>query len=107
VAVALRRGAPAIGEHWAPLPVPLAGHPYWARRVMGAELGGRNPFRLLADGKPGAREAMGEQTLVVAGAEFRDRRPGFILLDDQLDLAIGDHAGGEELLDHTCALARQ
>jgi CDP-diacylglycerol pyrophosphatase len=104
---ALSRAAPALGERWAPLPMPLAGHHYWARRVLGRDLDGRNPFELLAAGKPGARQAMGEQTLVVAGAVFGGGRPGFILLDDQLDLATGDHAGGEELQDHTCAQARQ
>ncbi|HTT81115.1 MAG TPA: CDP-diacylglycerol diphosphatase, partial [Stellaceae bacterium] len=105
VRAALRRAAPALADTWAPLPMPLAGHRYWARRVVGPRLAGANPFKLLANGMPGAREAMGEQTLVVAGAVFRGR-PGFILLDDRLDLATGDHAGGEELQDHTCALAR-
>ncbi len=104
---ALQRAAPTLGEDWTPLPVLLAGHRYWARRVFGRDLDGRNPFKLLAAGKPGARRAMGEQTLVVAGAVFRGGRPGFILLDDQLDLAAGDHAGGEELQDHSCALARR
>jgi len=106
VRTALQHAAPAIGDTWAPLPMPLAGHRYWARRVSGDDLGGNNPFKLLAAEKPGARAAMGEQTLVVAGAEFPGSRPGFILLDGQLNLAVGDHAGGEELLDHTCALAR-
>jgi CDP-diacylglycerol pyrophosphatase len=106
VRAALREAAPAIGERWTKLPVPLAGHRYWARRVLGRDLDGRNPFKLLAAQLPGARAAMGEQTLAVVGAEFGGR-PGFILLDDRLDLAVGDHAGGEELQDHACALARQ
>jgi CDP-diacylglycerol pyrophosphatase len=106
VRVALQRAAPAVGDNWAPLPMPLRGHRYWARRVLGNDLAGDNPFKLLAAQKPGARAAMGEQTLVVAGADFAGQ-PGFVLLDNQLDLAAGDHAGGEELQDHTCALARQ
>jgi CDP-diacylglycerol pyrophosphatase len=107
VRAALRREAPAIGGHWAPLPTPLAGHRYWAMRVFGNELGAANPFKLLADGKPGAGAAMREQTLAVVGADFAGGRPGFLLLDDRLNLATGDHAGGEELQDHTCALARE
>jgi CDP-diacylglycerol pyrophosphatase len=104
---ALRRQAAAVGDQWAPLAEPLAGHRYWAMRMLGDDLGGADPFRLLAEGKPGARAAMGRQTLVVAGAEFADGRPGFLLLDDQADLAARDPAGGEELQDHSCALARR
>jgi len=107
VRAALRRQQHAIGDTWAPLAATLAGHRYWAMRVLGDELGGADPFHLLAAGKPGARAAMGQQTLVVAGAEFAGGRPGFILLNDQANLAIGDRASGEELQDHTCALARE
>lgn len=102
----LRRQIAAIGRRWAPLPALLRGHRYWAMRVIGRELDGANPFKLLAAGKPGARRAMREQTLVVSGARFAGGRPGFILLDGEADLAAGDRAGGEELQDHACALAR-
>src|SRR5262249_41995884 len=50
---ALRTAAGAIGPVWAPVPVPLAGHTYWAMSVGGTELDA-NPFTLLADGLPGA-----------------------------------------------------
>jgi CDP-diacylglycerol pyrophosphatase len=99
---ALRRQRAAVGERWAPLAEPLAGHRYRAMRVLGENLDGADPFKLLAAQKPGA---MNRQTLVVVGAEFADGRPGFLLLADQVNLAIGDRAGGEELQDHTCALA--
>jgi hypothetical protein len=65
-------------------------------RVLADALDGANPFTLLADGVPGARMAMGEQTLVVVGAEFAGRYPGFIILTDQVNLANGDNASGEE-----------
>jgi CDP-diacylglycerol pyrophosphatase len=106
VRTALRRLRNRIGGAWARLPRRLAGHRYWAMRVRGADLDGADPFQLLAANRPGAGAAMGEQTLVVAGALFAGRRPGFILLNDRVNLAIGDHAGGEELQDHACALAR-
>ena len=106
VAAALQRQLGAIGDSWAPLPEPLVGHPYQAIRVLAYALDGANPFALLADGVPGAREAMGEQTLVVVGAEFADGRPGFIILTDRINPAMGDKAAGEELQDHTCALAQ-
>jgi CDP-diacylglycerol pyrophosphatase len=111
IAAALRRQLGAIGDSWAPLPEPLAGHPYWAIRVLGDDLDSINPFALVADGVPGAREAMGKQTLVVVGAEFADDRPGFILLTDRVnpaagDKAAGDKAAGEELQDHGCAIGQ-
>ena len=48
---------------------------------------------------------MGEQTIVTTGAEFDGGLSGFIILTDQVDLAMGDKASGEELQDHDCALA--
>ena len=69
-------------------------------------LDGTNPLTLLADSVPGARMVMGEQTLVVVGAEFTGGSAGFIILTDHVDLANGDHASGEELQDHGCAIGR-
>jgi CDP-diacylglycerol pyrophosphatase len=106
VRAVLRRRQGAVGDRWAPLGETLARHRYWAMRVVADALGGADPFQLLAAEKPGARAAMGRQTMVVAGAQLADGRPGFILLNDQADPARGDRAGGEELQDHSCALAR-
>jgi CDP-diacylglycerol pyrophosphatase len=106
VRAVLQRQLAAIGDSWAPLSEPLAGHRYRAMRVLGDALGETNPFALLADGVPGARTAMGEQTLVIVGAEFDSGNLGFIILTDRVDLATGDRASGEELQDHDCALAR-
>lgn len=106
VRAVLQRHLAAIGDTWAPLPEPLVGHRYLAIRVPGDTLDRTNPFVLLADGVPGARRAMGEQTLVVVGAEFTRGQPGFIILTDHIDLATGDRASGEELQDHGCTLAR-
>lgn len=95
----------AIGDKWAPLPEPIAGHAYRAMRVAGDDLGNANPFKLLADGVPGARAAMGNHTLVVVGATFAGA-PGFVILDDQTDPANDDRASGEELQDHNCTIAQ-
>ncbi|PND58337.1 CDP-diacylglycerol diphosphatase [Mycobacterium sp. ENV421] len=94
---ALRVAAGAIGATWAPVPVPLSGHTYWARTVDGADLDA-NPFTLLADGIDGARDDMGEYTLVVVGATDDAGRPGFVILADRADDT--GNAGGEELQDH-------
>jgi CDP-diacylglycerol pyrophosphatase len=99
VAQALAVHAAAIGPRWAPFPVPLAGDRYSAIAVDGENLDA-NPFQLLADGITGAREDMGNQTLVAVGAYLSGGRPGFVVLADDVDVASGDTAGGEALQDH-------
>ena len=64
--------AAEIGTEWTPLAFGPPNSHYLVRLVVGAELGDKDPFRLLADGVAGARENMGEQTLVVAGATLAD-----------------------------------
>jgi CDP-diacylglycerol pyrophosphatase len=66
-------------------------------RVMGAEVGGADPFELLADKLPAAKSDMGDYTLVLAGMEFKEG-PGFILL-------AGKGPAGELLLDPACVIA--
>ena len=102
----LRSESPHIGAHWTLLTRPLAGHYYRALRVTGATLANNDPFRLLAQGIAEARADMGKYTLVVVGMQFGDQ-PGFVVLGDKADLARGDVGSGEELQDHSCALARQ
>ena len=105
VKAALAAHLAEIGPDWSPFPVKLAGHTYRAMRVDGQELGENDPFHLLATGDPGAASSMGLHTLVVTGATFPDHGTGFIILDDKADLAAGNHASGEELQDHSCAIA--
>jgi len=106
VRATLKQRAAAIGDRWAALGAPLAGHTYLAMKVGGVDLDQVYPFKLLADGVPGARADMGHHTLVVVGATFPDGRPGFIILDDHTNPATGDDAGGEELQDHDCAVGK-
>ena len=106
VRAALRRVVGSVGASWMPLPEPLAGNAYLARRVLAPDLAGVNPFLLLAAAAPDARQHMGDYTLFVAGADFAGQ-PGFILLADRADPAHGDFAGSEALQDHTCALAQR
>ena len=106
IRAALAHAEAAIGGRWTPFPEPLAGQRYRTMRVMGETLDGADPFRLVADGIPGASEAMARQTIVVVGATFAGK-PGFVILSDTADLATGDRGGGEDLQDHSCALARQ
>jgi CDP-diacylglycerol pyrophosphatase len=94
-----------ITTTWAAFPTPLAGHLYRAIRIDQSTLVGVDPFRLLADAGPTPLADMGMHTLVVVGATFPDNTSGFVLLDDHADLAAGDRGSGEELQDHTCAIA--
>ena len=50
---------------------------------------------------------MGMYTLVLVGETFADGSIGFVLLDDRADPAAGDRASGEDLQDHSCAVAPQ
>jgi CDP-diacylglycerol pyrophosphatase len=102
---ALRAQLSRIGESWAPFAEPPAGHDFRAIRVLGAELDAIDPFVLLADGVPGARAAMGAQNLVVVGADFGDAGPGFVILNATSNISAGLGIRGEELQDHSCALA--
>lgn len=92
---ALRSAVAAIGPAWAPLPVSLVGHTYWAMTVGGADLDA-NPFVLLADGLEGARAGMGLHTLVIVGTTDPAGRPGFVMLTNPAD----SPTDGEELQDH-------
>lgn len=96
---ALKDHLAEIKNSWEPLSVPLNGHQYMAMKVEGEELR-ENPFKLLADGLPGARENMGSQTIVVVGEKFADGKPGFVILADHFDSTKNDWAHGEDLLDH-------
>jgi CDP-diacylglycerol pyrophosphatase len=102
----LRAHEGEIGRAWSTPSLPLAGQRYRAMRIDGDALGGANPFKLLADGVPGARESMASWTLVVTGASFADGGDGFYLLADRIDLLAGDRASGEELLDHDCGAVK-
>ena len=87
-----------VGDHWAMLPAPFADQRYAAMRFDHPVLDA-SPFRLLAEGLPGAKDAMGQYTLAVAGVP-----DGFILLAGRIGADGNGH--GEDLQDHACAVAR-
>ena len=103
-AAALKTYLGALDDQWRPMTEPLAGRKYWARRLDSADLENFAPFRLLADGFPGARAHMGDMTLAVVGATFADRKPGFVLIAEEASLEGGGHA--EDIQDHACAIGR-
>ena len=91
-----------IGDGWTMLPTPMADQRYAAMRLSGDALA-RNPFRILAETVPGAREAMGTYTLVLVGTSDPQTGPGFILLAGHVGPEGEGH--GEDLQDHGCALS--
>jgi CDP-diacylglycerol pyrophosphatase len=102
---ALREHQASIGNRWAPLDVAFSGYHYVAMWVPGERLGPNNPFRLLAEGFPGAAQDMGGRTLVVVGSSRANGVTGFVILEDQVNRESHDSANGEQLLDHACRIA--
>jgi CDP-diacylglycerol pyrophosphatase len=96
VAASLQSNSERIAGAWSRIDV--AGWHFDALRIMGEDLGASNPFRLLADRFPDARETLQDYSLIVAGMQFKEG-PGFIVL-------TGTGLPGELLLDSTCAAAR-
>ncbi len=104
IAAHLRRHLDDIDETWRPLNIPVPDHKMLARRLYGAQFGDRDPFKLLADGVPGARANMAAQSLAAVGAVFPDGRPGFILINHPANLALGDLGASEDILDYSCRI---
>jgi CDP-diacylglycerol pyrophosphatase len=107
----LQRVGAALNDRWSP--IRIAGSPYQGLRLSGQDLGQSDPFQLLAQRLPGAEQAMGAYTLVVAGMQFQDG-PGFIVLAGRTT-PVGQNAlapgadwarPGETLLDGSCAVER-
>jgi CDP-diacylglycerol pyrophosphatase len=102
---AVARNLDHVVSGWTPFPTPLAGHNYRSIRIAQVTLDKTDPFQLLADADPKTITEMGMHTLVLIGASYQDGTEGFVLLDDHIDLVAGDTASGEELQDHSCAIA--
>ena len=95
---------PTIGYQWSRLPIPLAGHVFYASRIDGKETVAANPFRRLSEGLNVRPQDMGAWTLVLTGADFPDGKPGFVLLAAKANPVTGNFASGEELQDHGCLI---
>lgn len=104
VAATLAGDLDSFDDAWRPMAEPLKGRVYWARRVLSDDLSGVRPLALLADGLPGAKAHMANESLIAIGAAFAGK-PGFALLADRAELTQGGHA--EDLQDHDCAIAQK
>jgi CDP-diacylglycerol pyrophosphatase len=102
---ALQRQERRLGVRWTTVILGRYQHKYRVRWLAGADLGDRDPFKILADTDPAARANMGGETLAVVGASRPNGALGFILLSDPGDGTPHDEGAAEELLDHGCAVA--
>jgi CDP-diacylglycerol pyrophosphatase len=102
----LRRHRERIGRKWTPLKETLAGHHYVGMRVLGTNLV-VNPFKLLASSKMVTGDKIKDYSLVIVGETFAHHRDGFLILAGHADAAVGDRGSGEELQDHSCAVAKE
>jgi CDP-diacylglycerol pyrophosphatase len=93
-----------IGTNWTKLPFDLVGTSYYARRLAAADLATHDPFRLLANGVTGARQAMGKQTLAMIGVTSSGKN-GFVLLAAPGGADVADEHS-EDVMDHSCAIAQ-
>jgi CDP-diacylglycerol pyrophosphatase len=107
---ALKVAAKSVGPTWAPLDVAVAGHHFTARRVDGEGLSDFNPFRAIAATLKDPAADMARRNVVVVGADFAGDAgatvPGFIVLTDEAPAIPMGFGGGEEVQDHTCAIAQ-
>jgi CDP-diacylglycerol pyrophosphatase len=106
VRAALAEHMSEIGRTWAELSFDLRGRRYFALRLEAVALATQDPFKLVASGLAASTD-MAQETLVVVGARLAEDAMGFVLLADRADPNKGDFGHGEDLLDHTCALAAQ
>ncbi|MBW7981142.1 CDP-diacylglycerol diphosphatase [Enterobacillus tribolii] len=87
-----------LNTRWQPIDNGINGHQYWARALSADELAQSTPFRMLADGLPGARNNMGSYGLALV--PLTEQR--FVLLATRLQLWRLNLASIEEIQDHSC-----
>jgi len=104
VKAALIAHAGDIRPEWKPLDVDLAGKRYRARRIEGAEIAPRDPFKLLAKESPEVRADMGRQTLAAIAVQSEGGKPGFVLLAAEGGTPSNIDGASETLLDHACGV---
>ncbi|WP_342109208.1 CDP-diacylglycerol diphosphatase [Methylobacterium sp. SI9] len=100
VMAALKAHGSAVGETWAPFPVPLADDDYLALRVPADAVERFNPFEALSR-VPGWRGRLHDVSFAAVAADPDDPASGMIVLAYRMP-----EASAEELMDHECRVAR-
>jgi CDP-diacylglycerol pyrophosphatase len=83
-------------------PITINGQRHEVMRLIGSELGKRNPFQLASRISPTAPEMMGALSLLLAGATFSDGQQGFYLVANAVNFDTGVRGEAEVLQDHSC-----
>ncbi|HEY3851888.1 MAG TPA: CDP-diacylglycerol diphosphatase, partial [Steroidobacteraceae bacterium] len=91
----LKAVADKVTDRWSP--VTVAGFPFQAMRLPLHALEVSNPYELVANLSPEARDHLGNYTVVLAGAQYQSG-PGYILL-------TGTGPSGDLLMDSGCIVA--
>ena len=100
VMAALKAHGGAVGETWAPFPVPLEGIRYVALRVRADAVERFNPFAVLAH-VPGWQGTLHDASFAAVAADPSDPGEGMIVLAYRMP-----EATAEDLMDHGCRIAR-
>jgi CDP-diacylglycerol pyrophosphatase len=98
----LRAMQAQVSSTWSP--VVIAGKQYEIMSLNADDLHNRNIFDLVADHLPPG-QALDQETIVLVGAVSRNGENGFDLLVGRAG-TNGGTGHGEELQDHSCALAK-
>jgi CDP-diacylglycerol pyrophosphatase len=87
----------AIGDTWALFPGGILNHPYYARRLPIEQLAVKNPFILLNNDFPAAKENMKDFTMALIV-----ENNNFIIIVDRFSAKDNNWAWAEEIQDHNC-----
>jgi CDP-diacylglycerol pyrophosphatase len=106
VDVALRELAASLpANDWAREPVLIDGRRYGVMRLDRSDLDGINVFDLAEPYVRKAGATMSRATIVVVGATTPGGGDAFLIIVGIADPARGDRGHGEDLKDHSCAVA--
>jgi CDP-diacylglycerol pyrophosphatase len=100
VMAALKAHGPAVGETWAPFPIPLGETQYLALRVPADRVEGFNPFAALAR-VSGWQGKLHDASFAAVAADPGSPQAGMIVLAYRMP-----DASAEDLMDHSCRAAR-
>jgi CDP-diacylglycerol pyrophosphatase len=100
VMAALKAHGGAVGETWAPFPVPLDDEHYMALRVPAGAVETFNPFAALAR-VPGWQGKLHDASFAAVSADPDNPGAGMIVLAYRMP-----EASAEDLMDHSCRTAR-
>jgi CDP-diacylglycerol pyrophosphatase len=100
VMAALKAHGLAVGETWAPFPVPFGETRYLALQVPADRVVGFNPFAALAR-VPGWQGKLHDVSFAAVAADPENPQAGMIVLAYRMP-----EASAEDLMDHSCRAAR-